>query len=301
MTRLPFGFFALSLFVISAPAVAQVQTIGDLSFAVPDGWQYQAAADGGSMFLKSGGNFWIVTVHAPMPASADANADFKAAWKYMVLATPGYRNVPSYNPYDLSKTVGYVGKYYDDSNADHSTYTRLYTVETGKSVVAVMFISQNRQMLDLMEHMARAIVGSVRVAPLKASPIKTSITVSDLAGHWVSGLVTSIDFYNSAGQYQSNSLTAYNAGYTIAADGSFTYKFNGLLNNRPTTDDDSGVIELGGEFLVFKGHRRTTRYRFLNVQQGLDGTTVLTLLPPVEMSEINISRDSQYWSRPPKK
>jgi hypothetical protein len=139
------------------------------------------------------------------------------------------------------------------------------------------------------------------MAPLKASPIKNTIVVADLAGNWHSGLATSISLYNTAGQYRGNSLTAYNAGYTIAADGSFTYKFSGLMNNRPTSDDDSGVVELGGEFVTFKGHRRATRYRFLNVQQAIDGTTVLTLLPPVEMSKIDIGRDCQYWSRPPKK
>ena len=33
--------------------------------------------------------------------------------------------------------------------------------------------------------------------------------------------------------------------YSIAADGNFTYKFGGMLNNRMTNDDNSGVVELG--------------------------------------------------------
>ena len=33
--------------------------------------------------------------------------------------------------------------------------------------------------------------------------------------------------------------------YSIAADGNYTYKFGGLMNNRTTNDDDSGVVELG--------------------------------------------------------
>lgn len=65
-----------------------------------------------------------------------------------------------------------------------------------------------------MSHNERAIVGSVRVAPRKATPIKFSLTVSDLAGYWTGGIVTSTDYYNSSGQYQSNSLTAVNYGYT---------------------------------------------------------------------------------------
>ena len=112
--------------------------------------------------------------------------------------------------------VGYSGKYYDASSATNTSYIRLYVLETGKVFVPVSFTSTNRNVLDSMSHNDRAIVGSVRVAPRKASPIRFSITVSDLAGYWTSGIVTSTDYYNNSGQYQSNSLTAVNYGYTMA-------------------------------------------------------------------------------------
>ena len=54
---------------LAAPAFAQVQTVGDVSFAVPEGWTYQGAADGGYMMLKQSTNFWIVSVHPPRPTS----------------------------------------------------------------------------------------------------------------------------------------------------------------------------------------------------------------------------------------
>jgi hypothetical protein len=63
--------------------------------------------------------------------------------------------------------------------------------------VPVAFVSQNRNVMDGMEHIACAVVGSVRVVPLHASPIKYSINVSDLAGHWTGGLATSISYYNN--------------------------------------------------------------------------------------------------------
>jgi hypothetical protein len=289
------------LCVLTASAFAQVQTVGDVSFAVPDGWQYQGAQGGGAMFLKQGNNFWIISVHAPMRSTGDENADFKAAWGSVVLSVPDFKNFPNYTPYTINKTVGYPGRVYDDSSASGRTYARLYTLETGKGVVPVMVLTLNRQVLDLMDHVVRAVVGSVRMAPLKASPIKNTIAVADLAGQWKTGAAVSLDFYNSSGQYERNSLTAWSAAYIIAADGTFTYKFSGLVNNRPTTDDDSGVVELGSEFVVFKGHRRTTRYRFLNLQQAIDGSTVLTTLPPHEMSQIDIGRDSEFWIRAPKK
>jgi hypothetical protein len=33
------------------------------------------------------------------------------------------------------------------------------------------------------------------------------------------------------------------------------------------------------------------------LQQAIDGSTVLTLFPPVEMSKIDSRRDSEYWIR----
>jgi len=282
-------------------AFAQVQTVGDVSFAVPSGWTYTAAKDSGAMIAKQDNRFWLIAVFTPAPCSGDPNADFKAAWKRVVLALPGYQKVPDYSPYNMSKTVGYPGKYYDASSVDNTSYVRLHLLVAGKSCVPVVFLSANRGMLDGMNHMADAVLGSVRVAPLRASPIKDTITVADLAGFWKSGLVTSIDYYSNSGQYQSNSLTAVNYGYTIAANGSYTYNFNGLVNNRATNDDDAGVIELGGGFLTFKGRKYTRRHRFVNLQQALDGSTVLTLFPDREMSQINPTRDTEYYTRPPKK
>ena len=290
-----------SVFLSLASASAQVQTLGDVSFAVPDGWQYQQGPDFGAMTFKTDNRFWLVAVYSAMPSSGDPNADFKTAWKRVVFPLPDYGKMPGFDPYDTSKMIGYSGKYYDASSATNTSYTRLYVLETGKVFVPVSFTSPNRNVLDSMSHNERAIVGSVRVAPRKASPIKFSITVSDLAGYWTGGIVTNTDYYNSSGQHQGNSLTAVNYGYTIALNGSFTYKFGGLMNNRPTSDDDSGVVELEGGFVTFKGHRHVHRYRFVNLQEALDGSTVLALWPPLDVKQIDSNRDTEYFTRPAKK
>ncbi|WP_125483597.1 hypothetical protein [Edaphobacter aggregans] len=293
----------IAIFILASipTAPAQVQTVGAVSFAVPDGWQYKQGPDFGAMTMKADTRFWVVAVYTDMPSSGDPNADFKAAWKRVLLAGPDYRGVPNYDPYKLTETVGYPGKYYDGSSVNQTTYTRLYVLESGKTFVPVAFVSLNRNVLDSMEHNAMAVVGSVRVAPLKASPIKYSINLTDLTGNWTNGIVTSIDSYNHAGQYQSNSLTALRYGYTIAPNGSYTYKAGGLLNNQMINDDDSGVVELGAGFITFKGHRHVNQYRFVNLQQALDGSAVITLWPPVDMSQISSSRDSMYLTRPVRK
>jgi hypothetical protein len=289
-----------SLFCLAAlTAFAQVQTVGDVSFAVPTGWTYSAKADFGAMLTKSDARFWLIAVYTPVPSSGNPNVDFKAAWQRTVLTMPGYKPL-NFDPYNMTRTTGYPGVYFDAPNTGNTAYTRLFVLQAGKMCVPVVFTSNNRGVMDGMDHMATAIVGSVRVAPLRASPFKESITVADLAGSWTNGIVTNTAYYNSSGQYQTNSLTAMRAGYNIAGNGSYTYKAEGLLNNRAASDDDTGVVELGGAFVTFKGHKRVGQYRFINIQQALDGSSVLALFPPVEMSQINAGRDITYWTRPAK-
>jgi hypothetical protein len=82
------------------------------------------------------------------------------------------------------------------------------------------------------------------------------------------------------------------------ANGAFTYKMSGVINNRSASDDDSGTVELGGEFVTFRGHAHVVRYRFLNLQQAIDGSTVLTFLPPAQdPATLSFIRDSELWVR----
>ena len=290
----------LFVIVMTVPAFAQVQTVGDVSFAVPEGWTYQGAADGGLMLLKQGQTFWIVSVHAARPASGDPVADYRAAWRSEVQTVPGFqKSVLEYTPYDISKSLGYPGKEYSGTSDNGQMFIRLYTLETGKVAVPVTVITQSRQVLDVMEHIIAAVVGSVRVAPLKASPIRNTLNMADLAGDWKGGTASSQSYYDRYnGRYVGSTQTFYAAEYHIADNGSFSYKLNGMLNNQVMRDQDTGVVELGGAFVTFKGRVRTTRFRFLNIQTAIDGSTVMMLLPAeADKPEINIASRQEQWSR----
>jgi hypothetical protein len=108
-------------------------------------------------------------------------------------------------------------------------------------------------------------------------------------------------YYNGAGQFTGNSVTAGTAKYAISADESYSYTYGGLQSNRAVNDSDAGVVELDGGFLTFKGRKYVRRYRFVNLQQTLDGTTVLSLWPDKEMSQINPKTDTEYYTRAPNK
>jgi hypothetical protein len=298
---------ALLFFVIAsaAPAFAQVQTVGNISFAVPAGWTYQGSADGGLMLLKQDTNFWIITVHGPRPASGDQNADFKSAWQSVVSSVPQFsKSLPGYDPYSISnKVLGYPGKYYDGHSDDGQMYIRLYTLETGKAVIPVMVLSPNRQVLDALNHIVEAVVGSVRVAPLKASPIRNTISLADLVGEWHAGSAFSKTYYDRyTGVYAGSSTTAYSARYQVASNGTFTYEMGGLWNDRPVKDKDVGTVELGGDLIIFRGRNHEQKYHFINFQSAIDGSTVLMLLPGQEdPAKANISFLQQQMVREPKK
>jgi hypothetical protein len=211
--------------------------------------------------------------------------------------------MPALPYYDIAHSVGYPGRRGDDSSINRSTYTRLYVLEAGRSFIPVAAVCLDGMVLNAMEHFADDFIGSVRLAPLKAQPIKTTITVADLAGHWNHGMATSSNFYNpQTGRYEGSTSAFYGAGYDIAVNGSFTDQMSGMMNSSIVRDQDSGVVELGGGLIIFRGHSHGVRYRFINCQQALGGFTVLTLLPEnSQVSAITILRDGDQWSRSPKK
>ena len=61
------------------------------------------------------------------------------------------------------------------------------------------------------------------------------------------------------------------------------------------------MVELSRPFFTPKGRKRVPRYRFVNLQTTLDGSTMLSLWPDKEMSQINPKRDTEYYTRAPKK
>jgi hypothetical protein len=291
--------------VFTVPAFAQVQTVGDLSFAVPEGWSYQGSTDGGVMLLKQGTNFWIITVHAPRPASGDQNANFKSAWKAVVSSVPQFsKSLPGYDPYSLSnKMLGYPGKYYEGDSDNGQMHIRLYTLETGRAVIPVMVLTPSRQVLDALNHIVEAVVSSVRLAPLKASPIRNTISLADLVGEWHMGSAFAKTYYDRyTGAYAGSSNTFYSSRYQVAGNGTFTYEMGGVWNDRPVKDKDAGTVELSGDLVVFRGRNHEQKYHFINFQSAIDGSTVLMLLPGQEdPAKANITAFQQQLVREAKK
>ena len=81
-----FGLIVACLAASAASAQAQqpVQTLGGLSFAVPDGWRYEhtPGEDFANMAWKNAnGAFAIIVMTEPVVTSGSLEKDFAAAWR----------------------------------------------------------------------------------------------------------------------------------------------------------------------------------------------------------------------------
>lgn len=273
----------LAVTLLPRLAIADVKTIGPLSFAVPDGWKYETSApDRADMvWQNSNGAYLIILLTAPQPSSGDGDKDFALAWRTLV-ETDSRLALPS-PIYDVRGSVGYAGKWSGGAVAKRTKEVALYVLRPGGGTfVPVVVVGPNRAVLDALGETVRMVIGSVRIAPLRAVPIRTTIGVADLVGDWKSGDASVVSYVNgSTGAYAGTSVTFAGDYYSIAADGRYSYSFQGLSSGSVVRASAAGTVEFSGDSLVFheRPSDKLTRYRFVSYEQGLTGATLMTLLP----------------------
>ncbi|MBZ5525693.1 MAG: hypothetical protein LAP21_26015 [Acidobacteriia bacterium] len=297
---------ALLVFMLSLAASAQVQKVDNLSFAVPEGWKYEykPGDDHADMvWVNANGAYCVILLTRPVQSSGNAETDFAVTWRTTVEHNP-QATLP--NPiYDIRGFMGYPGKYSGSEFDRRTKYAFLYVLETGKTFVPVVVIAPNRTVHDALQETVRAVIGSIRVAPLTAVPIKATVSVADLVGDWKYGDASVVSYVNStSGSYAGTSTTFSGEFYTIAADGRYTYNFQGMTGGHIVREKSAGIVEFSGEFVVFheKPGNKLKRFHFISYEQGLGGGTLLTLLPEsYEVSSSNIAMYAARFAREPAK
>ncbi len=277
------GVLLLATTLLPRLAIADVKTIGPLSVAVPDGWKYETRApDRGEMvWQNSNGAYLIILLTAPQPTSGAADRDFAIAWRTLVENDPRL-SLPS-PIYDVRGSVGYAARWSGGAVANRTREVALYILRPSVATfVPVVVVGPNRAVLDALYETVRMVIGSVRIAPLRAAPIKTTIGVADLVGDWKTGGASVVSYVNgSTGTYAGTSVTFAGDYYSIAADGRYSYRFQGLSSGSVVRAAAAGTVEFSGEWVVFheRPSDKLTRYRFVSYEQGLTGATLMTLLP----------------------
>lgn len=290
----------LSLVLFAASAHAQVRSLGDVSFAVPDGWEYSAEPSGDHATLSFGQNVQnviAVAIFQPLRSTGNPDSDFRAAWA---------KDVRSMQPpepiYEHKSLAGYQGRYGGTNSDDNSHYVHFYVLEAGGSVIPVLVVTPNRQSFNNIEPVISLFMDGVRQLPLKAQPAKTSLTIADLVGEWRSSGDSSIDYVTASGAYAGSSTVAHGVTYTIASDGSYRSQFAGIANRQIIRGNGVGTVELGPGTIGFRERGgKLSRYHFLSYQTALNGATVLTLLgDQYEASAANVNFYGEKWVRAPK-
>ena len=124
-----------------------------------------------------------------------------------------------------------------------------------------------------------------------------TVTIAGLVGTWGVGGGATI----TGGQ-----SSFFSEWYTVKADGSYTYSFQGRANNHTIRETGAGKLTFAGDLLVFEGTREGTRQHMklhlIDFQAGKDGSGVLTLLDEsYPTTPENIGLYKQAWIREPAK
>ena len=287
------------VFLFAEGAAAQVQSFGEVSFAVPDGWDYgiEASGDHATLSVAQNGQVIALAVFRPLHSSGNPDNDFRAAWA---------KDVRSMQPpapiYEHKGLAGYQGRYGSTNTDDNSHYVHLYVLEAGENAIPVLVVTPDRQSFNMLEPVISLFVEGVRQLPLKAQLPKTSITIADLAGEWRSSGDSSLNYVTSSGAYAGSSTVAHGVSYTIAADGSYKSQFAGISNRQIIRSNSVGTVELGAGTIGFRERGgKLSRYHFVSYQTALNGATVLTLLgDQYEANPANVSFYGEKWVREPK-
>jgi len=287
------------VFLFAGGAAAQVQSFGEVSFVVPDGWEYSVEASGDHATLSTIQNGQVVAlaIFRPLRSSGNPDSDFRAAWAKVVRSMQ-----PPAPIYEHKSLAGYQGRYGSTNTDDNSHYVHLYALEAGENVLPVLLVTPNRQSFNSLEPLISLFVDGVRQLPLKAQPPKASITIADLIGEWRSSGDSSLNYVTSSGAYAGSSTVAHGASYTIASDGSYKSQFAGLANRQIVRGNSVGTVELGPGTIGFRERGgKLSRYHFVSYQTALNGATVLTLLgDQYEANPANVSFYGEKWIREPK-
>src|SRR6266550_6160239 len=287
------------VFLFAGSAAAPVQSLGEVSFVVPDGWDYGVDASGDHATLSTIQNGQVVAlaVFRPLRSSGNPDNDFRAAWAKVV------RSMQPPEPiYEHKTLAGYQGRYGSTNTDDNSHYVYLYALAAHGSVLPVLVVTPNRQSFNSWELVISLFVEGVRQLPLKAQPPKASITIAELVGEWRTSGDSSLNYVTSSGAYAGSSTVAHGASYTIASDGSYKSQFAGVTNRQIVRGNSVGTVELGPGTIGFRERGgKLSRYHFVSYQTALNGATVLTLLgDQYEVNPANVGFYGEKWVREPK-
>jgi len=279
-------------------ASAQVQTLGDLSFAPPPAWRYQGRPDGSlaTLVFQDQKQYCRITVLRSVSAGRVTQEGFTSLWEWLV-----GRQASSWDNIEEHKsTIGYSGWIARNGleEGNGAGTLRLYGLQAGeKFIVIIVDASANNMILNRYDDLAVFLDG-VRVSPERARAPKYQVDIADIAGEWHYGADSTINYISATGVIYGSTV-AHGSTYVIQPDGTFTSSFAGFNDDYIVRQKGAGWVKIDGNLITFNDtvNRTDSKYRLIHMQQARDGGRIMLLLPTqYEPSSDNLS-NAEAWIR----
>ena len=281
---------------VADPGAKDVRrTLGSGSFTIPAGWNIANDTASYITIVKlDAPNYCILTVYEPSAATADLAADFTAAWNSVL---PKAGAAPASTKRKLGRRAVADGGAQTQIDGT-AIYAAAHVIAIDRQEVWVTTLSPDVRALgwcagDLDKVLTSATATPAAPANTPAPPANVSITMADLVGKWGVGGGATI----TGGESSS-----FSEWYTFKADNSYTYSFQGRVNNHTIRETGSGTLAFAGDLLVFDGTRegvhQSMKQHLIDFQAAKDGSAVLTLLyDSYPATAENIAAYKRLWIR----
>ncbi len=188
-----------------------------------------------------------------------------------------------------------------------------YAIADGRQAGLVMVVAASEAAMTKHMSGVQALIQSLRLAgaptgaasPPRAAPesraaTKGEIAVADLVGSWGHANSSYTSYTSATGGSAGSSTVAYGQGYTFAADGTYTYKFTGMMDSVYLRESDSGTWGFEGGALVVRSreHHPAKTYQIVQYQVAPDGAVTMTLLgTDYPITESNVAMYGERYVR----
>lgn len=297
---------------VSTAAVAAPHEVSGATFEGLAGWEAQDAPDHATLIYKADNRLAIFVVFAPHPGTAAAS--FAADWKTATTNTPT-PSVPA--PAARKLNTRNILEGVTEVTVDGSPVTLdVQLVEVAGQVVPTIIYTQDRKMLQGFRGDVDKMLASIQVAkppepepapapapapaPVGGARKLTTITLADIAGSWSShdqAITTYVD--SNTGGYSHTQATSVQDWYEIAADGSYSHRFQGLANGHVVRESSKGTVSLGADGVVFtEGGKVVRHYHFLELAIDTTGAAHWKLIDfQYPLNSANIGLYGETWGR----
>ena len=251
-----------------AGAAPPARTLDRVTYTAPGRWKVDESVPGQVSISRIGGDtYCLVAIYASMPASADLEASFAAAWQNVALRTVAPVAAPTPTQGNVGNARAALGGAASTIQGRPVAAIQI-VLDAGASVVPILILTPSTEAFEAYSSEVQAMLGSLVVSRADATPpaapppsgkfevppLTRAITMADLVGEWKheDGIMTRYVDRNT-GAYAGFDSIAFRETWTINAKGVVASDFFAIKNGRKIIEKTTGSIRVSaGRILEVK-------------------------------------------------